>query len=365
MHTRGPMRSSFLVFALLVSGCGGLVDDDLASSGDPSAEPSDSGTTSTPVCSDRSLKPIATISSTAVAVATDTAFAYLALRGSSGDHDGSIVKVPLAGGSPITISSGDESPMGLALDAGSVYFTSGGSGHSAGVVTRVGKDGSAKTVLARGLEWPNGIAVDDAAVYWAEGGNGDGSAEPDGRVGARVMRLDKGSGVVLPLAIRQRNPESVAVDATHLYWTNSGGAAGLSGGVMRVLKTGGTPQILAKAEDAIPATYPSSGIALSATDVFWTSTKSGRVMAVPKLGGAPREVSLELEGPLSVATDATFVYWTNPWTRSVRRAPLGGGPVETVVESRMAPWAISTTSDRVFVTNYVNGGSLDSTCKPR
>lgn len=350
---------------LLVSGCGGLVEDDRAASGGGPGSSDPSSGTSSPVCSDRSLKPIATIDSTAVAVATDAAFAYLALRGTPGAHDGSIVKVPLAGGSPVTISSGDESPMGLALDAASVWFTSGGASHGAGVITRVGKDGSGKSVQARGLEWPNGIAVDDGAVYWAEGGNGDGSSAPDDRAGARVMRLEKSTGETSALAIRQRNPESVAVDATHVYWTNSGGAMGAAGGVMRVSKTGGAPQILAAADDAIPATYPSSGVALSATDVFWTSTKSGRVMAVPKLGGAPRELSRELEGPLSIATDATFVYWTNPWTRRVLRAPLGGGPVETIVESRMAPWAISTTSDRVFVTNYVNGGSFDSTCKPR
>lgn len=311
------------------------------------------------------MHPIASISAAAVAIALDERFAYLAVRGDPGRHNGSIVKVPLSGGAPIELSRGDESPMGIALDEGRVYFTSGGADHYAGLVTRVDKDGTGKTVIERGLEWPNGIAVDGDAVYWTEGGNGDGSTAPDDRVGARVMRVDKSGGAPSVLAMRQRNPESIAVDATHVYWTNSGGSAGAVGGVMRVPKHGGAPQLVARADDAVPSTYPSPGLAIDANNVYWTSTKSGRVMAVAKTGGATRELSHETSGPLAIATDGTFVYWTNPWTRTVRRSPTGGGAVETVVESTMAPWALASNGSQLFFTNYVNGGTLDSTCKPR
>lgn len=360
---RGPMRSSFLLLACVMVGCGGRLEGD--STGADGTSGTGSGSSSEAACTDRSLHSIASISATAVAIALDERYAYLALRGDSGRHNGSIVKVPLAGGAPIELSRSDESPMGVAVDDGHVYFTNGGAEHSAGMITRVDKDGTGKTLLASGLEWPNGIAVDDDAVYWTEGGNSDGSSVPDDRIGARVMRLDKAGGAPLPLATRQRNPESIAVDATHVYWTNSGGSAGAAGGVMRVSKLGGAPQIVARADEALPSTYPSPGLAIDVSNVYWTSTRSGRVMAVTKSGGAPRELSHEPSGPMAIATDGTFVYWTNPWTRSVRRAPTGGGAVETVAESTMAPWALASNGNRLFFTNYVNGGTLDSTCKPR
>jgi hypothetical protein len=51
----------------------------------------------------------------------DERFVYWADRGASG-----LVKVPLDGGPPITLVSGDEQPLtSLAADASSLYFTTG------------------------------------------------------------------------------------------------------------------------------------------------------------------------------------------------------------------------------------------------
>ncbi len=63
----------------------------------------------------------------------------------------------------------------------------------------------------------------------------------------------------------------IAVDATHVYWTNRNGNT-----VMQCPITGGcnTPFVLAGG-----AQEP-TGIALDATSVYWTNTSSGTVLNV-------------------------------------------------------------------------------------
>src|SRR5262245_29540509 len=49
------------------------------------------------------------------------------------------------------------------------------------------------------------------------------------------------------LAAAQAWPAALALDATHVYWANWGGY--LEGGVQRISKDGGSPQVLARSMD--------------------------------------------------------------------------------------------------------------------
>ena len=52
-----------------------------------------------------------------------------------GNQGGEVMKVPLGGGTPTTLASGQSTPMGVAVDATSVDWTNTGSGGSVMKVT--------------------------------------------------------------------------------------------------------------------------------------------------------------------------------------------------------------------------------------
>jgi hypothetical protein len=71
------------------------------------------------------------------------------------------------------------------------------------------------------------------------------------------------------LASGQFSPDSIAVDATHVYRTNND-----EGTVMKVPLAGGTPVTLA----VEPSCSGVSAIAVDATSVYWTNSGDGTVM---------------------------------------------------------------------------------------
>src|SRR5262249_26342220 len=86
------------------------------------------------------------------------------------------------------------------------------------------------------------------------------------------------------------------------------------------------------------ATGPSgaSGIAVDATNVFWTAGGSppGAVMKVPIAGGPPTVLASGQDLPDSIAVDATSVYWTSLGAMSgvptVMKVPIAGGTPVTL-----------------------------------
>jgi hypothetical protein len=152
-------------------------------------------------------------------------------------------------------------------------------------------------VLATAQGRPIGIAVDDAGVdgvsafpgyvYWAD----------DAGVVARVSLR---GGPVEELATGGDKTTGIALDDTHVYWSEWG-----SGLVARVPKGGGTKATVARGQDGIRA------IALDATRIFWTHPKTGEIRSTPKAGG---EIVVHATGqkhPYSLAVDERAIYWAN------------------------------------------------------
>ncbi len=92
---------------------------------------------------------------------------------------------------------------------------------------------------------------------------------------------------------------ALALDQTHAFY-------GLGdGSLMKVSKQGGAPSRIAGVQG-----FP-LGVALDATHVYFTDTEAGTVGRVAKSGGAPEVLAREQARPVAIAVDAASVYWVN------------------------------------------------------
>jgi sugar lactone lactonase YvrE len=185
-----------------------------------------------------------------------------------------------------------------------------------GAVSRVSKAGGAVEVLASGEAQPTQLALDETHVYWTNQGN-------PGLAGVRRMAKQGGAP---ELFAPGESPMGVAVDATHVYWCDWG-----AGKVQRRSKTGGVVQVLA------PSEPDANRIALDAQRVYWSS--ADHIASVAKTGG-PVTILSPTFNAQDVATDGEGVYWTTNFeVERWKQGPLrlvGGGNVHEL-EVR-GPW---------------------------
>ncbi len=146
--------------------------------------------------------------------------------------------------------------------------------------------------LVTGLTTPEDLAVDDTHVYWTDIGAGTVSSVP------------KDGGTITLLAQGQAKPLRIAVDATNVYWINN-----LGGAVMVAPKSGwGVPSVLASAVSPL-------GIAAVAGKVYWSNTGSGAsytLQVSPSSGGEAQAVYFAVGPPYPVAkeliSDGTSIF---------------------------------------------------------
>ncbi len=283
----------------------------------------------------------------------------------------SVDKVAKDGGPFTSLSQGEIYPSGVALDAKNLYWVDRGYGTGDGLVRKLSLTGGAPTTLVGDLSThPTAITVTGGAgaeIYYATlGTNG---------LDGEVWRVspdnvpDSGAGAVV--ATLQNNPTSLVADATGVYWTNYGSAvppdAGQNGSVMRcaVPECPGGPEAVATGQ-----AHP-RGIALDATHVYFTEYGTGQgdgsVVRVPRAstggldggGAAVTTLAGGLLYPDAVAVDAKYVYFT---TRAglIQRVPLAGGAPETVA-TLVQSYATAIATDERFLYFATPGGAAGGT----
>jgi hypothetical protein len=288
-----------------------------------------------------------------MAIAADGANIYWTnagkAAGGGADADGEVKRAPLGGGSPVVLAVGEAAPSGLvvhddAVDGAGphVYWINDGThtirkaradGGSSIIESRVTYEGTRSSIAALGtaLFWttstglvlslpttggqtptvldtgqqdPIAVTVAGGSVFWIDRGSG---------VGSGVLRR---SGPGSLVAEGQGLPIGLAVDSTHVYWTDAEAPGGgeASGTVKRVSQKSGLsgdveePEVLA-AGQAFPF-----AITLDKTFVYWTNRGDGTVMRVPKGGGGAKPLASGQRNPVAIVADGVNVYWANAGT---------------------------------------------------
>jgi hypothetical protein len=155
-----------------------------------------------------------------------------------------------------------------------------------------------------------------------------------------VEHPEVGGGPVVDLTQSGVSPSRIAIDATHIYWTDYNDKS-----VRSVPKAGGPDQLLAQevgatwyvATDGVHAYYSMS------------SGSAGAIRRVPVGGGAAQTVVANVTGPQGIDVDATDVYFTT--TTSVQKAPKAGGPA-TILATVSDARAVVVQGADVFFVDY-------------
>jgi len=225
----------------------------------------------------------------------------------------SIESMPLAGGAPTTLISGQSAQV-LALDSANMYWTNQGTGTN-GTVMKMPLDGGSPTTLASGQAYPNTIAVDATSAYWTNAYEFTGSINT---MVSSVMRVSLNAGATpVMLASDQYLVHAIVSDGTSAFWVTEYGT------VVREPVAGGPTTVFASGQDQPIA------VALDATNVYWANQgtgRSGSIGTVPQAGGATvllyqsEEIDSNTGGePIDLAVDATSVYWTDPTVGTVNK----------------------------------------------
>jgi hypothetical protein len=262
-----------------------------------------------------------------------------------------VMSVPIGGGAPVTLASIDGTNIGsIAIDAAHVYWTV--EDLDVGTVMRAPLGGGAAETIATNQNAPLGVAVDATSVYWTNYGLGNSNAPSQNT----VMRAPLDGGAATTIAMGG-NPYGLAVDGANVFYTVPGGqvmSAPLDGGAASVLTASPEP----------------TAIAVDATNVYWLDRKAGEVRSMPKVGGAvvtlatfpPRATGSSDVTPNQLAVGSAAIYWVVPLAASgascsagtVMSAPLDGG-ASTIAPAQANPQGIAINASDVYWTNYDEG----------
>ncbi len=174
----------------------------------------------------------------------------------------------------------------------------------------------APLLLASDQPHPNSLAVDSQNVYWTNCGT-DVSAPTDGA----VMVYSRSQGVYHPLVTGLPCPAFLQADSDSLFWVE--GPVTQGPGVFtifRLSKRGGQPLEL------VSYTAPFGNLALDDAYVYWE--ENGWVMRLPKTGGTPEPAPVR-----SMVFDGPDAYWSNAQGELVRSAKDGSSQVTLVTRA--------------------------------
>jgi sugar lactone lactonase YvrE len=229
---------------------------------------------------------------------------------------------------PTTLSSVFTSnAYALALSADTVYFTRNS---STGGVYKVAKTGGAVTTLASAQAYPCDIAVDGTHVYWTNYGI-------QGSVQGAVMKTPIEGGTAPEVLVPdQLWANSLALRGSELYW----GPDDMVGPLSRISVGGGPVTVIAPDQDRI------GDIFVDAAALLWLTRTT--VVALPHGSTTPSTIATGVQDTSHLVADATHVYFTDESAGSVLRVARTGGAVLTIATGQLDPHGLAIDDTHVY-----------------
>jgi hypothetical protein len=253
-----------------------------------------------------------------------------------------------------TVQANQSFPWGLTATSSAIYWTervdnpwNGSPDSGQGKIWTAGLDGSNPHVIASGQHQPMGVAADAGAVYWTNQGNGT------------VMKLALASNVISTVATGQGNPATAildvngslfwsgagfqalyagsttpaflgwyggvhfASDGASLFWTEYGQSPPNATGQIRSMPlTGGTPLTLASGQPQAWDVQVQGGYVYW-SDQAWQQPNKATLHRAPVGGGADQVLFTGNELLKNFAVDGQYVYFLN--NRILYGVPVAGG----------------------------------------
>lgn len=261
-------------------------------------------------------------------VEVDDRFVYYS-TGQFGSPRVRIRRVPKCGGIPETLFEG-QLVSELLLRDGTLYFVTERG------VERMRDDGTERTLLYELTRYSVGpIAVGGGFVFFA-----DPAGAPE-----RTLAVPVGGGA--PMTVSRLGGFAIDADESRIYfatWEPTGGR------IVGVPFPGGPTQTYAMVRETI------RDIAVDASHVYWSDSADSAEAEIFRArtdGSGPEEVVFRGSGlPLRLAIGARFLYFTDHVGGRVVRVPIGGGPLEVLDDDVPVAEDIALDEQSVFAISF-------------
>ena len=241
--------------------------------------------------------------------------------------------------------TGTGGELGQSL-GGHVYWT------GPGAINQANLDGTSPQVAVPGRNSPVGVAVDPSHVYWT-----DTDTSSNGPVGA-VYKANLDGTAPLIISAGSYSPAGVAVGAGHIYWADAG-VAGSPGAIWEANLDGTDPQII------VPGQNSPFGVAVGTGHLYWANNLDGTVNEANLDGTDPQTIVHGQNSPFGVAVGAGHLYWTNAGDGTIGEANLDGTSQVTAVQGQKSPIGVAVGAGHLYWTNNGDGtigeANLDGT----